>query len=65
VVDGAVNASDLSDCHNIETIQGGCLTVTINDDVVCINDAQVIMTDIQASNGFIQVIDTILIPSDP
>jgi uncharacterized surface protein with fasciclin (FAS1) repeats len=62
VASGEVMSSDLSNCQQIQTLQGGEVTVTIQCDTVCINDATVVIADIQASNGVIHVIDTVLIP---
>jgi uncharacterized surface protein with fasciclin (FAS1) repeats len=62
VAAGEVMSSDLTNCQQIQTLQCGDVTVTIHCDAVCINDAKVIIADIQASNGVIHVIDTVLIP---
>ncbi|MDW5562644.1 MAG: fasciclin domain-containing protein [Methanomassiliicoccus sp.] len=62
VASGEVMAGDLEDCQQIVTLQGGTVTVHIIGSDVYINDAKVIITDIQASNGVIHVIDTVLMP---
>ena len=62
VASGEVMAGDLQNCQQITTLQGGTVTVRIVGGDVFINDAQVIITDIQASNGVIHVIDTVLMP---
>jgi uncharacterized surface protein with fasciclin (FAS1) repeats len=36
----------------------------VENDMVYINDAQVIITNIQADNGVIHVIDTVLLPPE-
>ena len=36
--------------------------MTVEDGTVRVNDATVVATDIEASNGIIHVIDTVLIP---
>jgi uncharacterized surface protein with fasciclin (FAS1) repeats len=38
------------------------VSIKIDGDKVYINDAQVIITDIETLNGVIHVIDTVLIP---
>ena len=62
VVAGEVGSGQVVQLSSVETLQGGRLNVdTMNG--VRINDANVIAVDIQASNGVIHVIDTVLIPS--
>jgi transforming growth factor-beta-induced protein len=56
-------STDLEDGMEITTLGGGTLMVTINDDGVFINDAQVVTADIKASNGVVHLIDEVLIPS--
>ncbi len=55
-------AADLSDGQLIETLQGGNVTVSITADGVFINDAQVIVADLEADNGVVHVIDAVLLP---
>jgi uncharacterized surface protein with fasciclin (FAS1) repeats len=62
VVAGAFTAADVVDLTEIETVQGGTLSVEVDGDVVRIGGAQVLVTDIEASNGVIHVIDSVLIP---
>ena len=61
VVSGSVMAADVVKLDKAETLNG--MTVAIRaDDGVMVNDANVIKTDIGASNGVVHVIDTVLIP---
>jgi uncharacterized surface protein with fasciclin (FAS1) repeats len=62
VVEGEVMASDLSDGQVIKTVQGGELRVSIDGDEVKIGDATVVQPDVDASNGVVHVIDTVLQP---
>jgi transforming growth factor-beta-induced protein len=55
-------SSDLSDGQIITTLNGQDVTVTINENGVFINEAQVIIADIIATNGVVHVIDAVLIP---
>jgi len=64
VVSGAVMSTDLSDGMTADTLQGESLNVAISADGVMINDAMVVVADIEASNGVIHVIDTVLIPPE-
>ena len=62
VVGASVESSSLSDGDTAPTLQGESVNVTINTDGVFINDAQVVMADIPASNGIVHVIDGVLLP---
>ena len=62
VVSGNVMAADVVKLDAATTVQGSDVSVTVDGETVRINDAQVIITDIQASNGTIHVIDTVLLP---
>jgi transforming growth factor-beta-induced protein len=64
VVDGKVMATQVIelDGQEVETLSGENVVVTIEDEVVKINEAQVIIPDIEASNGVIHVIDAVLVP---
>ncbi|MEX3017747.1 fasciclin domain-containing protein [Gymnodinialimonas sp. 202GB13-11] len=60
VVAGAVMSGDLSDGMTATTVNGADITVSL--DPVMINDANVVAADIEASNGVIHVIDSVLLP---
>ena len=62
VVAGLAMSSDLSDGQMIATLLGPDVTVTINEEGVFINDAQVTVADIMADNGVVHVIDAVLLP---
>ncbi len=63
VVDGRITSDDAVAAAptSLTTLQGDAIDVTANG-VVFVNDAQVVLPDISASNGIIHVIDTVLIP---
>jgi len=62
VVGGTTLSTDLVNGTTVETLNGGSVTVTIDTNGVFINDAQVIVADIDASNGVVHVIDAVLLP---
>lgn len=62
VVAGKVMAADVVTLSEAETVLGQKVTIKVEDGKVYINDAQVILTDIEASNGVIHVIDTVILP---
>lgn len=62
VVAGKVMAADLSDGMMVDTVNGAQLEVKITDGVVMVGDATVVTADVEASNGVIHVIDTVLVP---
>jgi transforming growth factor-beta-induced protein len=62
VVPGAVTAEQVVELDSAETVQGGSVSIRTENGKVVIDDAQVLATDILASNGVIHVIDRVLIP---
>jgi transforming growth factor-beta-induced protein len=63
VVEGEAYAEDVVGLDAVTTIQGAEISISVTDDGVFLNDdIQVVMTDIQASNGVIHVIDGVLLP---
>ncbi len=63
VVAGKVHAKDLHDGQKVATVNGQELTVSIHDGVVKINNAKVVIADVEASNGVIHAIDAVLMPA--
>jgi uncharacterized surface protein with fasciclin (FAS1) repeats len=62
VVGATALSGDLSDGDTFTTLEGSDITVTMNDDGVFINDAQVVFADYQAPNGVVHVIDAVITP---
>jgi uncharacterized surface protein with fasciclin (FAS1) repeats len=75
VVEGSIDAATLTaaiadageEGYTINTVNGGTLTAMMNGDAVVLTDAtggtaSVTATDVEASNGMIHVIDTVLMP---
>lgn len=63
VVPGSVTAKQVMKLNGrmVKTVEGGSIKVSTMHGVT-VNDARVTKTDIQASNGVIHVIDTVLVP---
>jgi len=62
VVSGKVMAADVVNLESAPTVLGKDVTVKVDMGNVYINDAKVIITDIETSNGVIHVIDSVLLP---
>lgn len=63
VVSGKVMAADVVGLESAPTVLGQDIAITVSDGNVFLNDTiQVIITDIEASNGVIHVIDAVLLP---
>jgi len=63
VVSGKVLASNVVTLTSAETVLGEDITIKVEDGKVFLNDTvEVIITDVEASNGVIHVIDAVLLP---
>ena len=62
VVPDDVTAAEVVNLTTAPTVNGKTLAISVNGSTVKVNDATVTQTDIDASNGTIHVIDTVLIP---
>ena len=62
VVAGTVMASDVVKLQSAKAVSGDTIAVSAQGGTVRVDGAQVIKTDIQASNGVIHVIDTVILP---
>ncbi|MFQ4136360.1 fasciclin domain-containing protein [Nodosilinea sp. PGN35] len=61
VVDGEVRSADLTS-GEVATLTGDSVVVNVDESAVTVNDANVVTADIEASNGVIHVIDSVLLP---
>ncbi len=61
VVAGKVMASDVVQLASAETVQGQSVRINSANGVM-VDNANVIMTDIETSNGVIHVIDSVILP---
>ena len=64
VVSGEVPSSDVvtMDGQSVATVNGAEVTITVDGDVVMVDEATVTAVDVPASNGVIHVIDSVLLP---
>ena len=62
VVPGTYTAADLKDGQELTTVEGGKLTVSVDGDMVKVNEATVEKADVNASNGVVHVIDKVVVP---
>ncbi len=63
IATAALQSTDLSDGQTAGTVNGADVTVTINNGVF-INQAQVTTADVEASNGFVHIVNAVLVPQD-
>lgn len=64
MVEGKVLAADMTGLESATTLLGKDIAIKVDMGSVYINDAKVIITDIETSNGVIHVIDAVILPSD-
>ena len=62
VVAGKVMAADVVKLTSAVTVQGQSVSIEVKDGKVYVDGAQVVATDIKASNGVIHVIDAVILP---
>lgn len=64
VVAGRVYSSDALAAGKAKTLQGETITIGVEDKAAKVNDATLLKTDIDASNGVIHVIDSVILPPE-
>ena len=62
VVAGKVMASQVVKLHEAKTVNGQDVKIMVDGGKVMADNANVVQTDIQCTNGVIHVIDTVLLP---
>jgi uncharacterized surface protein with fasciclin (FAS1) repeats len=62
VVAGKVEAKDVVKLASAQTVNGATVAIKVVNGKVMINNATVAAADVQASNGVIHVIDTVILP---
>ena len=62
MVSGKVKSSDIKADMEAPTINGKALSIKLMGRKIMINEATVIVPDVNADNGVIHIIDTVLLP---
>ena len=62
VVAGRVYSPEVLSKGELKTLQGGMLTASVEDETAMINGAKILATDIDASNGVIHLIGSVMLP---
>jgi len=62
VVPGKVKAADVVKLTSAKTVNGQAVAINVADGKVTVGGANVVKTDIGASNGVIHVIDAVILP---
>jgi len=64
VASGKVPASDVLKTDKIQTLAGLDVRISMQNDKPMANESEIVKTDIEASNGMIHVIDSVLLPPE-
>ena len=64
VVPGRVSSADVVKLHTVKAVSGDTINIKANGGTVMVDSARVVKTDVQASNGIIHVIDSVILPDD-
>lgn len=63
VVSGKVMAADVVNMASAKSVEGSMITIANGDSGVTVDNANVVQTDIETSNGVIHVIDSVIMPN--
>ena len=64
VVPGRVSSSDVVKLRTAKAASGDAIAIKAAGETVMVAGARVVKTDVEASNGLIHVIDTVMLPAD-
>jgi uncharacterized surface protein with fasciclin (FAS1) repeats len=62
VIAGKVMSGDLTDGMKAETVNGQEVTIHLKDGKVFVNDAEVVIADVETSNGIVHAINKVIMP---
>ena len=63
VLAGKVKSTDLTDGMTAKTVNGEEITIHLKDGKVFVNEAEVVIADVETSNGIVHAIDKVLMPA--
>ena len=63
VVAGKVLSTDLTDGMKAKTVNGAEITIHLKNGKVFINDAEVVVADVQTDNGVIHAVNKVIMPA--
>ena len=63
VVEGKYSATELAQMKELTTLGGNSLQVGTSSDNVTVDGADVVLSDQEADNGYVHLIDSVLVPS--
>ncbi len=63
VVAGKVMSGDLTDGMTAKTVNGADITIHLKDGKVLINDAEVVVADVETDNGVVHAINKVIMPA--
>jgi uncharacterized surface protein with fasciclin (FAS1) repeats len=63
VVAGKVTSAEVVTLESAQTANGSDVAIKVVDETVFINDSRVVAVDIEASNGVIHVVDSVILPN--
>jgi len=64
VVPGKYMASDVISLESLKSVEGGYIPIKVEEGKVYVSTAMITAVDIEASNGVIHVIDTVILPPE-
>ena len=64
MVQGRVYSTDALAAGKANTLQGDSVTIAMNGSAAMVNGATLVATDLDASNGVIHVIDSVILPPE-
>jgi uncharacterized surface protein with fasciclin (FAS1) repeats len=62
VIPGAAYAKDVVKLSSVKTVNGQDVAIKVVDGTAFANSAEIVQTDVEASNGVIHIIDAVLLP---